>query len=149
MGIWENFLISLTNLKTSSWQHPDSKARWAASWLVSPSAKGSEKGTPSSSISTPFSIKDLQINSEVSKLGSHAQTYPTKAERPFSLQFEKSFAIRSIVSINIQHASILIISTFGNGKACLTVFYTSDFFIPIFISDIFHHSFAVLFKENI
>jgi hypothetical protein len=36
---------------------------------------------------------------EVAKSGSHAQTYPTKAARPFSLQDEKSFAIRSRLSI--------------------------------------------------
>ena len=104
MGTSENFLISWTSRKTSSCRHPDSNALWAASWFVNPSASGSEKGTPNSSKSTPFSINVLQICKDVSKFGSHAQTYPTKAALLFSLQFEKSFAIRSLVSISNNYA---------------------------------------------
>ena len=41
----------------------------------------------------------LHTFKEVSKSGSHAHTYPTKAARPFFVQVEKSFAIRSEFSI--------------------------------------------------
>ncbi len=60
---------------------PPASARCAASWFVSPSARGSENGTPTSRMSTPLASRARQISTEVSKSGSPAQTYATKAAR--------------------------------------------------------------------
>ena len=51
---------------------PPSSARCAASWFVSPSASGSENGTPSSRMSVPLAKSARQTASDVSKSGSPA-----------------------------------------------------------------------------
>ena len=61
-----------TNSKTLAAVMPPSKARCAASWFVSPSANGSENGTPNSNTSMPLLINARQASKEVSKLGSPA-----------------------------------------------------------------------------
>jgi hypothetical protein len=51
---------------------PASSARWAESWLTTPSASGSENGTPSSTMSAPARSSAQTREGVVSGLGSPA-----------------------------------------------------------------------------
>ncbi len=48
---------------------PPSKARWLARWMVVPSASGSEKGMPSSTMSQPASTSAGTTSNVVSTSG--------------------------------------------------------------------------------
>ena len=65
---------------------PESRPRWAASWLTKPSASGSLNGTPSSSTSTPISSNASARSCVASRSGSPAPMYTTNPFCPSCLR---------------------------------------------------------------
>jgi hypothetical protein len=97
MGIWVTCLSRATSSRMPGSVVPAASARSEDSWMVGPSAIGSENGTPSSMRSHPARSSSSTTFSVVARSGSPAVTKVTSAFSPRACNSANFFSILLII----------------------------------------------------